>query len=118
MDYTFKAPSLADLGAALTALQQAGLVGAADRPNNMLGSLSVNDANGFVLFRYGVGRPASTATAPDGSTISLAAIGDPAMFYVAIRTDVPPSAIPFDPTTLGLIATTPDESAAVLGVWA
>jgi hypothetical protein len=50
--------------------------------------------------------------------MTIPAAGEAGMFYIAIRTDVQPSDIPFDPAALGLIATTPDESAAVLGVWA
>jgi hypothetical protein len=118
MDYTFKAPSLAVIGNALAALQASGLVGANSGPSNMLGALSVNDANGNMLFRYGVGRAAVTVTGMDGHPMTIPAAGDPGMFYIAIRTDVQLSEIPFDPAALGLIATTSEESAAVLGVWA
>lgn len=116
MDYTFKATSLAVIGNALAALQASGLVGADSGPANMLGALSVNDAKGNILFRYGVGRAAVGATAPDGGKITIPGAGDPGMVYIAIRAD--DVAIPFDPAALGLIATTPEESAAVLGVWA
>lgn len=118
MDYTFKAPSLAVLETALAALQQSGLVGPNAGPNNMLGTLSVADAGGNILFRYGVGRAAFSATMPDNSVVTMPGAGDPAMFYVAIRADVPPSDIPFDPAALGLVATSAEESEAVLGVWA
>ncbi|CAB4219438.1 hypothetical protein UFOVP1619_39 [uncultured Caudovirales phage] len=116
MDYTFKAPSLAVIGNALAVLQASGLVGANSGPANMLGPFSVDDAKGNILFRYGVGRAAVGATAPDGSKITIPAIGEPDMVYITIRAD--DVAIPFDPAALGLIATTAEESAAVLGVWA
>ena len=118
MDYTFKASSLAVIGNALAALQASGLVGANSGPSDMLGSLSVNDAHGSPLFRYGIGRAALTVTGMDGAPMPTPAVGEPGMFYIAIRTAVQPSAIPFDPAALGLIATPPAESAAVLGVWA
>jgi hypothetical protein len=54
----------------------------------------------------------------DGQPMPIPASGEASMFYIAIRTDVQPSEIPFDPAALGLIATTSEESAAVLGVWA
>lgn len=117
MDYTFKAPSLAIIGKALAALQASGLVGANSGQSDMLGPLLQVDANDVHLFRYGMGMAAITYTMPDGAVITRPAIGEPGMFYVAIRTDVPPSAIPFDAAALGLIATTPNESAAVLGGW-
>jgi len=117
MDYTFKAPSIAVITDALAALQASGLVGANSGPSDMLGQLSVDDAQGNRLFRYGVGRAAMTVTGMDGKPMTIPAAGEAGMFYIAIRTDVQPSDIPFDPAALGLIATTPDESAAVLGVW-
>jgi len=101
---------------ALAALQASGLVGTNSGPANMLGPFSVDDAQGNPLFRYGVGRAAVGATAPDGGKITIPAIGEPGMVYIAIR--APAVDVPFDPTRLGLIVTTPDESAAVLGVWA
>jgi|GEM_PF-6097309 len=116
MDYTFKAPSLAVIGNALAALQASGLVGANSGPSDMLGSMSVDDAQGSPLFRYGVGRAAVTVTGMDSQPMTIPAAGEASMFYIAIRAaDV---AIPFNPAALGLIATTPEESAAVLGVWA
>lgn len=116
MDYTFKASSLAVIGNALAALQASGLVGANSGPANMLGPMSVDDAKGNPLFKYGVGRASSSGVGPDGSKITIPGAGDPGMFYIAIRADA--VAIPFDPAALGLIATPPAESAAVLGVWA
>jgi len=118
MDYTFKAPSLAVIGNALAALQASGLVGANSGPSNMLGQMLVDDAQGNPLFRYGMGRAAVTVPGMDGGPMTIPAAGDIGMFYIAIRTDVQPSEIPFDPAALGLIATTSEESAAVLGVWA
>lgn len=116
MDYTFKAPSLATITDALLVLQASGLVGANSGPSDMLGPFSVDDAQGNPLFRYGVGRAAVGATAPDGGKVTIPAIGEPDMVYIAIRAD--DVAIPFDPAALGLIATTAEESAAVMGVWA
>lgn len=117
MDYTFKAPSLATITDALLVLQASGLVGANSGPSDMLGPLSVNDAQGNSLFRYGVGRAAVTVTGMDGQPMTIPAAGEAGWFYIAIRTDVQPSAIPFDPAALGLIATTADESATVVGRW-
>jgi hypothetical protein len=117
MDYTFKAPSLAVLAQALAVLQQSGLVGANAGPSDMLGPAFQADANGAILFRFGTGRPAVDFAPPDSPAISMPAVGEVGMFYIAIRTDVPPSAIPFDPAAVGLIATSAEESAAVLGVW-
>ena len=118
MDYTFKAPSLAVIGGALAALQALGLVGKNSGLSNMLGQMLVDDAQGNPLFRYGMGRAAVTVLGMDGGPMTIPAAGDPGMFYIAIRTDVQLSEIPFDPAALGLIATTLEESAAVLGVWA
>jgi len=115
MDYTFKAPSLAVIGNALAALQASGLVGKDSGPSDMLGPLSVDDARGAPLFRYGIGRGPTSADSPDGKPVTIPGAGDPDMIYIAIR--APAVAIPFDPAALGLIATTAEESAAVLGVW-
>lgn len=117
MDYTFKAPSRATITDALAALQASGLVGANSGPSDMLGPMRYVDAKGNMLFRYGMGRAAVTVTGMDGKPMTIPAVGEAGMFYIAIRTDVQPPDIPFDPATLGLIATTPDESAAVLGGW-
>ena len=102
MDYTYKAASLAAISAALTA---AGDIS----PDNMLGSMSVNDAAGSLLYRYGVGRSAMTVTGMDGSPVTIPAIGEDGMFYIAVRVAIDPA--------YSLTPTTPEESAAVLGVW-
>lgn len=44
--------------------------------------------------------------------------GDPAMMYFHYRAIAPLGVIPFIPASIGLVVTTPAESAAVLGVWA
>ena len=121
-EYRLQATSLATVAAALAAIQAAGLVGANDGPDNMLGPLSVVDSANpvnpnYVLFRYGVGSAASTATMPDGSTYTTPARGSVGTFYIAIRTVIAPAALPMDPTALGLAWSDPSESAAVLGVW-
>ena len=102
MDYTYKAASLSAISAALTA---AGDIS----PDNMLGSMSVNDAAGNLLYRYGVGRAAVTVTGMDGAPMTIPAIGEDGMFYIAVRVEVDPA--------YGLTITTPEESAEVLGVW-
>jgi hypothetical protein len=43
--------------------------------------------------------------------------GDPAFVYFHFRAVAPPGGLPFNPATYGIVATTPAESAAVLGVW-
>ena len=113
-DYRFKVPALADAAAALAALQAAGLVSPGDAPVNMLGCPVVVTVGGLdVTIRAARGRPAR-----DTVVGTLPAAGDPAFWYLAVRTEVPPGDVPFDPTTLGLVPCDPAESAAVLGVWA
>jgi len=66
-----------------------------------------------------VGRPGSAATSfegPDGKVVEIPAKGDPARYYMHIRTDQ--TAPGFDPAAYGMTPTDPAESAAVLGVWA
>ena len=66
-----------------------------------------------------IGRPGSAAasfTDLAGTTVEIPAKGDPAKYYMHIRTD---KDVPgFDPAVYGLQPTDPPESAAVLGVWA
>ena len=66
-----------------------------------------------------IGRPGSAAasfTDLAGTTVEIPAKGDPAKYYMHIRTD---KDVPgFDPAVYGLQPTDPAESAAVLGVWA
>lgn len=119
-DYLFSAPTLADAGAALAALQAAGLVGAGDVPQNMLGDpqqITVNDH--AVTVRARQGWAASSYTDPvSHQLVVVAGAGVVGTWYLAVRTLVPPSQVPFDPTTMGLTPTDPATSAAVLGVWA
>jgi hypothetical protein len=117
-DYIFKAPTQADLVAALAAIQAAGLVAAGDAPTNMLGD-AVTDGNGNVLYRCRQGRAAQSFTDPDTQqTVTVPQTGDGASFYVWIRTTVPPSDVTVDPSTFGLTVPTQAEAASVLGVWA
>jgi len=116
-DYRLQAADLPTLAAALAAIQAAGLVDSHAGPDNMLGPLvfcdSANPVNpNWPLFRYGVGIAAGT----DGQGNATPAIGTPGVFYVAIRTTVPPSGA-MDPTTLGLVWSDPAESLSVLGSW-
>ena len=140
-DYLFSAPNLNDIAAALVALRDAGLVGAGDVPDNMLGDPVTIQVPGqpdpmtipvpgqpdpatqlatatTITIRARQGRAASSYVDPGtGLTVQVPGDGDPALWYVAVRTTVPPSAVPFDPTTLGLTPVDPATSAAVLGTW-
>ena len=109
-DYLFSSPTLADLGAALQALQAAGLVETGDVPENMLGDPQTVTINGPVdpVTHLPAQIPLIIRAKQDGNGV----------WHVAVRTVVPPSAVPFDPATLGLTADTPATSAAVLGSWA
>ena len=129
-DYLFSAPNLNDIAAALVALRSAGLVGVGDVPDNMLGDPVTIQVPGqpdpvtqlatvtTITIRARQGRAASSYVDPGtGLTVQVPGDGDPALWYVAVRTTVPPSAVPFDPTTLGLTPVDPATSAAVLGTW-
>ena len=116
-EYRLQANDLPTLAAALAAIQAAGLVGSHAGPDNMLGPLvfadSANPVNPqWPLFRYGVGIGATTDE--QGNTIPPC--GTPGVFYVAIRTTVPPSG-GVDPTPLGLAWSDLAESVSVLGSW-
>lgn len=125
IDYRFK---FADLPMALSAMQELrtiGILSSAGLPQNMLGD--PRDAAGNVVpsgspdtaFSGRRGSPASSYVDEiSGQTVQVFARGDPGFWYIGIRSSVPPSEITFDPATYGLVATDPDESAAVLGVWA
>jgi hypothetical protein len=126
-DYRFKFP-LASLGTALqalAALRAANIIMDGNLPANMLGDPRDNSGNNVtaddntLTFFGRTGQPAITYIDPDTQQqITQPAIGDPNYWYVAIRSTTTPSEIPFDPTVYGLIPCDPDESAAVLGVWA
>jgi hypothetical protein len=66
------------------------------------------------------GRPGTAAYSYEdpllGKTVDVPALGDPACYYMHIRTILEASA--FDPAAYGLMPTDPAESAAVLGLWA
>jgi hypothetical protein len=125
-DYRFKFPltGLSLALEALAALRAANIITSGKLPDNMLGT--PRDAAGVAIvdgsdpaFRGGPGRAAISYTDPDTQqVIDVPAAGDPGYWYVAIRSTTPPSDVPFDPTTYGLIPCDADESAAVLGVWA
>jgi len=55
---------------------------------------------------------------PTGEPVTYPATGLPGWWYVHVRADIPPEALPADPAAWGFVATSPEESAAVLGVWA
>ena len=95
-DYLFTAPSLVDIETALADLQSAGLLGTGDVPMNMLGDL---------------------VTLPGGAVIRSRQDAN-GVWYLAIRTKIPPQEVPFDPATVGLVACSDADSAAVLGKWA
>lgn len=118
-DYLFCAPTLADAGAALAALQAAGLVGVGDVPMNMLGAPQQITVNGAaVTIRARQGWAASSYTDPvTQQVVNVPGAGVAGIWYLAIRTLVPPADVPFDPTTLGLTPVDPATSAAVLGTW-
>ena len=79
----------------------------------------VDSASGSVAWKGKPGAAASSYTDPDThQAVDVPARGDPAFYYIHIRSDVPPSALPFDPAAFGLVPSDPIESAAVLGVWA
>jgi hypothetical protein len=69
-----------------------------------------------------VGRPGMAAyTYTDPITdqiIEVPAKGDPARYYMHIRTETDRTTVSTDLTQYGMVATDPAESAAVLGVWA
>jgi hypothetical protein len=116
-DYRFKAASLADIQAALAALRAAGVLSATLGPEDMLGDVQA-DAQGRPVLRARQGRAAfSYADEVTGATVNVPACGDPALWYVAIRSSVPPSAIVIDPAAFGLTACDPATSALVLGCW-
>lgn len=123
-DYRLKFPvvGLPTALSALAALKASGVMVGEDVPQNMLGS--PRDAAGSVtasspLWRGEPGRASTSFTDPGtGLTVTLPACGDPAYFYIHIRTAVSPASIGLDPATYGLIACTPEETASVLGVWA
>jgi hypothetical protein len=116
-DHLFRATDLPHVLAALDALRTAGVLGADDGPDNMLGDAVANE-NGVVTARARQGRAAMTITDPDtGATTAVPAAGDPAYWYIAIRSQVATDQ-PVDPTAYGLESCDPGESGAVLGVWA
>lgn len=106
-DYRFKF-LITQIALALLAMEQLRLskILPLDRlPENMLGDW--RDSTGAIVTQDAtwIGRQGVTGK------------GDPLYYYVAIRSDVPPTAITFNPATYGLLVCDPAENAAVLGVW-
>jgi len=117
LDYRFKASSLAVLRAALDQLRTAGVISSDQSISHMLGDPQL-DAQGQPSFRARKGTAARTWTDEDGVTHPIAALGDPNMWYIALRTVVAVSPQVFDPIAAGLTPCSAAESAQVLGVWA
>lgn len=120
-DYRYKFPTVGLTKAveALNVLRTAGLLGAEALPENMLGDTI--RLGGAVVAKGRTGRPAfSYVDELTGQTVNVLAQGDPNMTYIHIRSSTDPTELPadFSPAAFGLIATTPEESATVLGVWA
>lgn len=123
-DYRFKfaADSLPDALEALEALRAAGTIADGSLPDNMLGDPM--DAGGLAASRgdavwFGR-RGAAAVTFPDaggGDDITVPQKGDPDRFYVHVRSIVAPADLGLDPAEFGLVATSAEESAVVLGVW-
>lgn len=120
-DYRYKFPlsGLALAVDAFDALRAAGLLPLDGLPENMLGDPIL--AGGVVVAKGRAGRAAFSYTdEASGETVNVPATGDPEMIYVHIRSRVGLGDLPsgFNPSAYGLTATTPEESAPVLGVWA
>ena len=118
-DYCMSGPTLADAGAALAALQSAGLVGAGDVPANMLGDpQQITVGGSMVTIRARQGWAASSYTDPvTQQVVNVPGAGVAGAWYLDVRTVVPPAAVPFDPASLGLTPVDPATCAAVLGTW-
>jgi len=122
-DYRFRFTDLARALGAIAALRTAGILSAGELPANMLGTQ--RDAAGKwtadsdkVAFCGEHGRPGGTFIDDNGDPQSFEAVGDPAYWYIHVRSVVDPRTIPFDPASFGLEVSDPAESASVLGVWA
>lgn len=122
-DYRFKFSDLPRALEALAALRAAGIMGHETIPQNMLGeprdssgANTTDEASVAWVGRMGI--PATSYVDENGQTVDVPAVGDPTMYYVAIRSSVPPSKVPVDPASYGLETCSAAESAAVLGVWA
>jgi hypothetical protein len=112
-DYRYKTTNLPLALQALAALRAAGVLAPEGAPFNMLGEPLPDDPT--VRGRRGWGGWLSDKS---GEQFYVTPVGDPAAWYFAIRSEVPPSAVPFDPAAYGLQPVSAEESAAVLGVWA
>jgi hypothetical protein len=99
---------------------------------HMLGDLRDADGNVVVPQPRDIGEPPDTSvvwigrsgiaaytyTDPNDRVVEVPARGDPARYYMHIRTETDHTTVTTDLTQYGMTATDPDESAAVLGVWA
>lgn len=107
---------------ALAALRAAGVLIDKNTPDNMLGEprdVSGAITSGPPAWRGSPGKAALSYVDPDtGQSVSIPACGDPAYYYIHVRSNVAPNQIPFAPSAYGIETVTPEESAAVLGVWA
>lgn len=125
IDYRFKFTDLAVSLGAMAQLRAAGILSATGLPENMLGD--PRNANGDIVDRGDpaaafAGRKGTAAfgfTDPDTQrSVTVPARGDPAYWYIHIRSEIPSSALGFNPATYGLVPSDAGESAAVLGMWA
>ena len=119
LTYSFPISGLATALGGLAALQAAGVLADGTTIANEIGDAYAADGtpattaangNSNMAFR---GKPGDPSTTPPT---------DPTQMYVAFRaTDTQATQVAgagIDPATYGLVVTTPQESAAVLGVWA
>jgi len=122
-DYRFRFTDLVRALQAIQALRNGGLLPPQGLPTNMLGD--PRNASGdyepdpaLVAFCGRKGSAEMHFRTEDGDDDVVPARGDPAYWYVAIRSDIPPQRLNLNPADFGLEVTDPAESAAVLGVWA
>ena len=126
-DYRFRFPitGLAQALTLLAALRASGLLAGEIVPENMLGEArrddgSVTDRGASDMSWVGSpGRAASSYTDPDtNQQVVVPAAGDPAFYYIHIRSYIAPAQLGLNPASFGMTPSDPAESAAVLGVWA
>ena len=115
-DYLYRFP-VAGLSTALKIIVALGLL-----PENMLGQ--GRDNSGALAadpttatWRGGQGVAALAYTDQSGATVNVPARGDPAYYYVAVRTTVDIATLGIDPAAYGMSVCDPAESLAVLGAW-
>lgn len=102
-DYRFRFTDLSLALDALAELRTAGILPAGEAcPANMLGEPI--DANGDAC--------------AIADAVCRAAQDAEGVWHIVIRSEVPPTAIPFDPAGYGMVPESAEDSAAILGVWA